>query len=338
MGLALSNSQAKGVDRVGVNKEMNQNANISINSKHSKNNELEGRNAVKQFENISGRSKEKNPAVLQPTPTLPETSAKPHIMLKRIPKKTSKSIENDGKSGKIEEIAQKAKKGAESPRKRKNIETNSTKPITPSNMKMSGIDHSKTSNKNSSSNAGISNNEKKENDKSSHGVSTDAAIVNRDESPVKNSSDEGGIFQAERIIEDRKIGSRREYLIKWKGFSDSHNTWENEKNILDPYFLRKYLCRKYIKILAATPEACEPASVTSRAVRALKKGVHIMETNPEELNTSHRTCPICLRVIKETKKIGGHIRCHMSEPNYTELKELTKVVVLDWFQEDDEEE
>ena len=164
------------------------------------------------------------------------------------------------------------------------------------------------------------------------GVSNTPVPAKYPMSPVKGSADDGEIFQAERIINDRKTGSRREYLIKWKGFSDSHNTWENERNILDPYFLRKYLCLKHIRILEKTPEASEPNSVTFRAIRALYKGIETMAENPRPiLNNKIRTCPVCLRVIKDVKKLGGHVRSHKSEPNYNELKELSKVVILEWF-------
>ncbi len=151
-------------------------------------------------------------------------------------------------------------------------------------------------------------------------------------SPVKHNASEGGIFQAEKIIADRKISSRREYLIKWKGFSDDHNTWESERNILDPYFLRRYLCQKHIRILEKTPEASKPDSVTSRAIVAMQRGIESMKaSNPNPLNSNIRTCPFCLRVIKDLKKVGGHVRSHIREPNYNELKEVTKILVSEWF-------
>ena len=49
-----------------------------------------------------------------------------------------------------------------------------------------------------------------------------------------------GIFYVERIISDRTKNRNKEYLIKWKGYSNEHNTWEKEENILDPIFLKKY--------------------------------------------------------------------------------------------------
>jgi len=54
--------------------------------------------------------------------------------------------------------------------------------------------------------------------------------------PLDQSSQEDGQFYAvERILahRDRRSGrkKRREYLIKWEGFDDSHNSWEPEANL-----------------------------------------------------------------------------------------------------------
>ena len=51
-----------------------------------------------------------------------------------------------------------------------------------------------------------------------------------------------GIFDAERIVEQRynKSFHRCEYLIKWRGFSANHNTWEPAQNIMDPRLFDKW--------------------------------------------------------------------------------------------------
>ena len=42
-----------------------------------------------------------------------------------------------------------------------------------------------------------------------------------------------GIYQAERILKERKTNGAIEYLIKWREFSVCDSTWEPEKNILN---------------------------------------------------------------------------------------------------------
>ena len=55
---------------------------------------------------------------------------------------------------------------------------------------------------------------------------------------------EGDVYETERILDQRGEGSRREYLVKWKGYGHQYNTWEKEhalrhsKELLDDYLDR----------------------------------------------------------------------------------------------------
>ncbi|GFQ73692.1 chromobox protein homolog 6 [Trichonephila clavata] len=50
---------------------------------------------------------------------------------------------------------------------------------------------------------------------------------------LSNLGDSDGVFTAECIQKKRIRRGRVEYLIKWKGWSQKHNTWEPEENIFD---------------------------------------------------------------------------------------------------------
>ena len=49
-------------------------------------------------------------------------------------------------------------------------------------------------------------------------------------------------FVVERIVKHRKAkkSKKYQYLIKWKGFPDSENTWEPEDNIIDATLITSY--------------------------------------------------------------------------------------------------
>merc|ERR1712226_1404544 len=48
------------------------------------------------------------------------------------------------------------------------------------------------------------------------------------------------VFAAEALTRKRVKGGRTEYLVKWKGWSAKHNSWEPEENILDPRLIHQY--------------------------------------------------------------------------------------------------
>jgi len=43
--------------------------------------------------------------------------------------------------------------------------------------------------------------------------------------------EEEEVYIVERIVKHRKKGSRVQYFLKWKGYPDSENTWEDESNV-----------------------------------------------------------------------------------------------------------
>ncbi len=59
-------------------------------------------------------------------------------------------------------------------------------------------------------------------------------------------SDEN-IYDVEKIINDRVINGKIQYLIKWVGYPDSENTWEDEENVLSKDLVENYKKEKIKK-------------------------------------------------------------------------------------------
>ena len=57
---------------------------------------------------------------------------------------------------------------------------------------------------------------------------------------MSSSSDSEEVYKVEDIKGHKKKGNKTYYLIKWKGYPDSENTWEPEENLSCPEILKRY--------------------------------------------------------------------------------------------------
>lgn len=49
------------------------------------------------------------------------------------------------------------------------------------------------------------------------------------------------VFEAERIVDHKRNGSKRIFRIRWKGFGAKDDTWEPEENLFCPSIMKEYL-------------------------------------------------------------------------------------------------
>ncbi|XP_072029453.1 uncharacterized protein [Amphiura filiformis] len=83
---------------------------------------------------------------------------------------------------------------------------------------------------------------------------------------------EPDVFAAEEIKQKRIRKGKLEYLIKWKGWSNKHNTWEPEENVLDERLLRFFEER-------LKQEAAQNLSNKTKGKRGRKKsGTSVQKT------------------------------------------------------------
>ena len=54
-------------------------------------------------------------------------------------------------------------------------------------------------------------------------------------------------FEVEKVVDKRIHKGRVEYLLKWKGYSSSDNTWESEESLDCPELLQEYERRRRLE-------------------------------------------------------------------------------------------
>lgn len=58
--------------------------------------------------------------------------------------------------------------------------------------------------------------------------------------PLVQTDEESDVYQVEEIKDKRRKGGKTEYLVKWFGYSDKDNTWEEESNIFDKQMIQAF--------------------------------------------------------------------------------------------------
>jgi hypothetical protein len=161
-------------------------------------------------------------------------------------------------------------------------------------------------------------------DKTNKSTSAKSTRVENFSSKAANSDQ---IFEIDAILDDNGIKSKnRQYLIRWKGFSNKYNTWEREENIYNYAIIKQYWCEKYIQKLKRTKHAEDHKSHTTKIIRVLEYG---LTTLAECERNTDRVCSFCNRKIR--KHDSNHKLVHSAEPNYSIIRDVILFAAPEWY-------
>uniref|UniRef100_A0A915AXR4 Chromo domain-containing protein n=2 Tax=Parascaris univalens TaxID=6257 RepID=A0A915AXR4_PARUN len=102
--------------------------------------------------------------------------------------------------------------------------------------------------------------------------------------PMDAIQKEENVYAAEALLKDRKRKGKIEYLVKWKGWSAKHNSWEPRENILDERLFAEYEARKAKKNdrkRSSTSSSTKKSPQPKRSKR-LSATEHKNESNDED--------------------------------------------------------
>ncbi|KAI4787090.1 hypothetical protein KUCAC02_036696 [Chaenocephalus aceratus] len=91
----------------------------------------------------------------------------------------------------------------------------------------------------------------------------------------------GQVFDAECILSKRPRKGKCEYLVKWRGWSSKHNSWEPEENILDPRLLAAFHKREQEKELLFQIKGKRPRGRPRKILPGPVKRPQILLAKPE---------------------------------------------------------
>jgi len=96
-------------------------------------------------------------------------------------------------------------------------------------------------------------------------------------------------WEVEDILDSRRYRRKLQYLIKWKGYSDAHNSWEPKEAINAPMLLTAFYGRN-------------PGAIRKTEMESTDCGQRTLSLDPGECSQARKTLP------QTSKRLPMHIR------------------------------
>ena len=150
------------------------------------------------------------------------------------------------------------------------------------------------------------------------------------------------LYEVEKIIDVSGEGSKRLFLVKWKGFSNEDNTWEPEENLqangdkISEFFEKRQGVRKETK---TESKKSSPKSRKSQAEQIRQPAVAQQNVAQANLNGSQAKQYVAVKGAKvddtEVSLLVEFVENSKSGREYVKMNDLAKSnskLIVDYFE------
>jgi chromobox protein 1 len=106
---------------------------------------------------------------------------------------------------------------------------------------------------------------------------------------IENSAEE--LFDVEAVVNTRVVKGKRQFLIKWVGYPDSENTWEDEDNLMCDDLVQKYFEDKKTQKTKPAKSKVSDVEIVSKMPKTDKIETNTINTEKEQLKPLFEMVP-----------------------------------------------
>ncbi|ORX79111.1 chromo-domain-containing protein [Basidiobolus meristosporus CBS 931.73] len=116
-------------------------------------------------------------------------------------------------------------------------------------------------------------------------------VVEEEEEAIEENSEEeeeeeeeakAEVYVVEKVVNHRKRKGKTQYLLKWKGYPEEENTWEDEENLFCHELIEKYLKSKETPKKTRTPKSKVRSNKRRRTESSDEESVAPQEQSADE--------------------------------------------------------
>ncbi|GES76716.1 cysteine proteinase [Rhizophagus clarus] len=160
-------------------------------------------------------------------------------------------------------------------------------------------------------------------------VPMDIDDVSEEYNEEKENSDSEDEYVVEKIIDHRKIKGVTQYYLKWKGYPDDENTWENESDVFAKELIEKYWKRENEKSKKKPVESPEESSEEDSKRNSKENNKKIEQVKKKQTIITNNQVNIRKRKFSDSFN---------EEPDFSLLENFPPPSLTNWEEEVDDVE